>query len=90
MLESGEEMTYAVPIFEGFCLPYGVMEMKFGGQDLTKHLMTLLSEERYSNIREEHFEDINKIKEKKCTVAYDFDVSLKGRTSAGCPPKSHR
>jgi predicted CopG family antitoxin len=41
--------------------------------------MNLLSEERYNNIRDEHFEDINKIKEKKCTVAYDFDVSLKGR-----------
>lgn len=78
MLESGEEMTYAVPIFEGFCLPYGVMEMKFGGQDLTKHLMNLLSEEKYNNIRDEHFENINKIKEKKCIVAYDFDVSLKG------------
>ena len=52
--------------------------MKFGGQDLTRHLMNLLSEERYCNIRDEHFEDINKIKEKKCSVAYDFDVSLKG------------
>ena len=71
-------MTYAVPIFEGFCLPYGVMKMKFGGKDLTRHLMNLLSEEKYSNIRDEHFEDINKIKEKKCSVAYDFDVSLKG------------
>ena len=73
-------MTYAVPIFEGFCLPFGIMKMEFGGKDLTNHLMNLLIEEKYVNIKPDHFEIINKIKEKKCLVAYDFDLSLKGKS----------
>lgn len=78
VLESGEEMSYAVPIFEGFCLPFGIMKMDFGEKDLTNHLMKLLIDEKYSNIKPENFETINRIKEKNCLVAYDFDVSLKG------------
>lgn len=78
ILESGEERTYAVPIFEGFCLPFGIIKMNFGGKHLTQHLLNLLKSEKYPNIVQEHFEIINKIKEKKCEVAYDFDINLKG------------
>lgn len=33
--ESGEGLSYAVPIFEGFALPHAVLTLNVAGQDVT-------------------------------------------------------
>ena len=33
--ESGEGLSYAIPIFEGFALPHAVLTLNVAGQDVT-------------------------------------------------------
>ena len=33
--ESGEGLSYAVPVFEGFALPHAVLTLNVAGQDVT-------------------------------------------------------
>lgn len=46
VLESGEGITHAVPIFEGFQIPYATIKLDIGGDYLTNYLITLLKESR--------------------------------------------
>ena len=39
VLEVGEGVTHAVPVFEGFCLTHAVLRLPLAGADLTRHLM---------------------------------------------------
>lgn len=42
MLDSGDGVTTAVPVYEGFAMPHAVSRIDVGGRDITEHLMTLL------------------------------------------------
>ena len=39
VIESGQGVTYAVPIFEGYALPHAIQTVNIAGQDLTQYLM---------------------------------------------------
>jgi len=39
VIESGEGVTYAVPIFEGYALPHAIQTINLAGQDVTQHLL---------------------------------------------------
>jgi actin-related protein len=42
--ESGEALTYTVPIFEGYALPHAMVKLEIAGQDITKSLINQLEE----------------------------------------------
>ncbi|CAB4056770.1 ACTR1 [Lepeophtheirus salmonis] len=42
---SGDGVTHAVPIYEGFALPHSVMRVDVAGRDVTRHLKLLLRKE---------------------------------------------
>jgi actin-related protein len=39
IVESGEALTYTVPIFEGYALPHAMMQLNVAGQDVTEQLI---------------------------------------------------
>jgi|688.fasta_scaffold401656_2 actin-related protein len=41
--ESGEGLSFAVPIFEGFALPHAVLTLNVAGQDITERLLEEIS-----------------------------------------------
>lgn len=44
ILNSGDSVTSAVPIFEGFTVPFATQKMGMAGRDITDYLKTLLKE----------------------------------------------
>jgi centractin len=69
VLDSGDGVTHAVPIYEGFALPHSVMRADVAGRDVTRHLRLLLRKEGHNFRTSAEFEIVRTIKEKACYLA---------------------
>nr|XP_023397582.1 actin, muscle-like [Loxodonta africana] len=72
-IESGEGMTYFVPIIDGCPLHQSTMQLDVAGQDLTLYFMQLLTESGHLFVSSDDREYIRGMKEKCCYVALDFE-----------------
>jgi len=53
VLECGDAVTYAVPVFEGFALPHATKRINVGGKHVTAHLIKMLQDRsKSSNVAE--------------------------------------
>jgi len=43
-VDSGQGKTHAVPVYEGFALPHGIIRIHICGEDLTQNMSKLLTE----------------------------------------------
>eukprot|EP01083_Nonionella_stella_P217646 781253_1 len=79
VLDSGDDVTFAVPIYEGYALPHAVVRCRVGGRNLNEYLRKLLQKRglNYPTVHRTGKEEIRKIKEKLCYVAMDYDEELK-------------
>ena len=76
VFSSGGQFSSSVPIFEGHPLSDSASILDFGGEQITNHLMKLLTEKGYSFTTTAEREIVRDIKEKLCYVALDFQKEL--------------
>ena len=63
VLDSGDGVTHAVPIYEGFSLRHSIMRSDVAGRDVTRYLQQLLRREGHSFKTSAEFEIVRQMKE---------------------------
>lgn len=73
VIESGDDVTHAVPIYEGFAIRKSVQMMDVGGDGVTRALQRLLKVEGLKFESPTRFDIVQDLKEKLCYVALDHE-----------------
>uniref|UniRef100_A0A8C5SAE9 Actin-related protein T2 n=1 Tax=Laticauda laticaudata TaxID=8630 RepID=A0A8C5SAE9_LATLA len=71
VLDSGDGVTHAVPIYDGYCLPHGVSRLPLAGRDVSNYLANLLLENKPGLVARAKKATLRLIKENCCYVALD-------------------
>ncbi|KAI9454010.1 actin-like protein [Russula earlei] len=69
VLDSGDGVTHAVPVFEGFSMPHAIRRVDVAGRDVTEHLQLLLRKSGHHLHTTAEREVVRSIKEKNCYIA---------------------
>lgn len=83
VLDSGDGVTQAVPIYEGFALPLSITRSDVAGRDVTRHLKLLLRKEGLIFNTTAEFEVVKTIKEKICFLTSNPQRTYDDRTMPG-------
>ena len=90
VLDSGNDITQAVPVLDGYPISYFRIRLNLAGRDLTKHLMDILSERGHCSFEASAEREIARdIKEKLCYVALDFEKESKTAAGKSCKAASY-
>ncbi|KAH0542340.1 Actin-like protein [Glutinoglossum americanum] len=71
VLDSGDGVSHAVPVYEGFAMPSSIRRIDVAGRDVTEYLQTLLRKSGYVFHTSAEKEVVRQIKEKTGYVALD-------------------
>lgn len=74
-MDSGDGVTHAVPIYEGFAMPHSIMRIDIAGRDISRFLRLYLRKEGYDFHTSSEFEIVKTIKE---VPAYPFSFMQAG------------
>ena len=67
-VDSGESVTFTVPVYEGISLSHYIQRVDLGGYDITMFLQDILRERGYIFTTSSEFKIIQDIKEKHCCI----------------------
>lgn len=81
VVESGEGITQAVPVFEGYAIPHAIFKMEVAGQDITTKVRQMMARDIGAD-RAESYRDMQMLKEKVCTVAPNYNSAMQGVDNA--------
>ncbi|KAI0286971.1 actin family [Russula aff. rugulosa BPL654] len=85
VLDSGDGVTHAVPVFEGFSMPHAIRRVDVAGRDVTEHLQLLLRKAGHHLHTTAEREVVRSIKEKNCYIAlnpHKEEKETAGRTES--------
>lgn len=77
VLDVGDGVAHALPVYEGFMLPHAIERSDVAGRDVTRYLQLLLRKSGYNFHTSAEFEVVKDIKEKVCYVAFNIEKSEK-------------
>ena len=83
VLDSGDGVSHAVPVYEGFAMPSSIRRIDVAGRDVTEYLQILLRKSGYVLHTSAEKEVVRQIKEKTCYVATDTRKEEKDWATAG-------
>ena len=83
VVDSGEDKTNFVPVYEGFAFDHAILKSDLGGKILTQYLTRLLLDKKYTIDTTAKLQKVNDIKEKYCCVSNDYDSEIKEIDEAG-------
>ncbi|XP_072904658.1 actin-like protein 7B [Hemitrygon akajei] len=75
VVECGHGVTHAVPVHEGYNMPYETRRAEYGGADLNDYLLRLLNEAG-TRFTEKELHIVEDIKKKCCRTAVNFEEEL--------------
>jgi len=75
-LDSGEGVTYTVPIYGGYAISHAVQRTDYAGESLTEYLKRILTERGLMFTTTAELELVKKMKERLCYFAMDFDEEM--------------
>jgi len=87
VVESGEGLTQAVPVFEGYAIPHAIFKMPVAGQDITEKVAEKMKDEIDPGIAA-NLRVMQELKEKVCNVALDYKATINGPDTADEESKS--
>jgi centractin len=83
VLDSGDGVSHAVPVFEGFSVPHAIRRIDIAGRDVTDYLQLLLRKSGHHLHTTAEREVVRTIKEKCCYVAADPRKEEKDMIASG-------
>lgn len=87
VLDSGDGITQAVPIYEGFAIPLSIVRTDVAGRDITKFLKFLIRKEGLTLNTTAEFEVIKNLKEQACYITSNTSRALDDLVAAGDPER---
>lgn len=71
VLDAGDGVSHAVPVYDGFAIPNSIRRIDVAGRDVTEYLQTQLRKAGYIFHTSAEKEIVREIKEKKSYIALD-------------------
>nr|BAU61515.1 actin related protein2 [Parachlorella kessleri] len=89
VVDSGDGVTHAVPVVDGYTFPHLVRRLNVAGRHVTAYLLELLRRRGYALNRSADFDTVRQAKERLCYVALDFQQEAKLARETTCLVKSY-